>query len=274
MLAKEIPLRIRLVHWNRVEAEERAAQLRTMGHQVHAELPSPPQFIRELAAAPLHALVIDLTRLPSQGRDLAIIIRKAGATRHVPLVFVGGDPAKVTAVKNLLPDAVYTSWENIDQALKNAIDHPLQNPVAPRSVFEAYIQKSLPEKLGIRLNYAVGLVDAPDGFWEHLAKLTAGAKIHACAEASDDLILWFVRAKSELDGNINSKAALIDHNSLWILWPKKTSGASSDLSQQLVRETGLAVGLVDYKICSVDSVWSGLLFTKRKLKKETSGKRS
>jgi hypothetical protein len=273
-LDKDRNYRIRLVHWNREEADERAAKLSVMGYQVNAELPSPPQFVRELAAAPLDALVIDLTRLPSQGRDLAIMIRKAGTTRHLPLVFAGGDPAKVAAVKNLLPDAVYTSWENIDQALKYAIDHPPENPVTLRSVFEAYSQKSLPEKLGIRKNHIVGLAQAPDGFLEHLSKLATDAKIHTGADADDNIILWFVRAKSELDGNINSKAALITHNSLWILWPKKTSRASSDLSQQLVRETGLAAGLVDYKICSVDSVWAGLLFTKRKMKKGTNSMRT
>jgi hypothetical protein len=272
-MEKDRNCRIRLVHWNR-EADERAKQLSAMGYQVDAEPPSPPQFVRELAAAPPDALVIDLTRLPSQGRDLAIMIRKAAATRRLPLVFVGGDPVKVAAIKKLLPDAVYSSWENVDQALAEAIANPPQNPVASRSLFEAYAQKSLPEKLSLRQNHAVGVVHAPDGFIEYLGKTATGAKIHGGADASDDVILWFVQAKSELEGNINSKAALIHHNSLWILWPKKKSGISSDLSQQLVRQTGLAAGLVDYKICSVDSVWSGLLFTKRKIKKVKNSKRA
>ena len=59
-------------------------------------------------------------------------------------------------------------------------------------------------------------------------------------------------------------AALIGAGSLWIIWPKQASGMASDLTQQYVRETGLAAGLVDYKICAVDATWSGLLFTRRK----------
>jgi hypothetical protein len=51
---------------------------------------------------------------------------------------------------------------------------------------------------------------------------------------------------------------------LWIIWPKKTSSLASDLSQPIVRETGLAAGLVDYKVCSVDETWTGLKFTVRK----------
>jgi hypothetical protein len=50
---------------------------------------------------------------------------------------------------------------------------------------------------------------------------------------------------------------------LWIAWPKKASGVASDLSQTVVRQVGLAAGLVDYKICAIDQTWSALLFTRR-----------
>ena len=53
---------------------------------------------------------------------------------------------------------------------------------------------------------------------------------------------------------------------LWIIWPKKASGIVSDLGGQIVRDAGLAVGLVDYKVCAVDETWSGLKFTWRKKK--------
>jgi hypothetical protein len=48
---------------------------------------------------------------------------------------------------------------------------------------------------------------------------------------------------------------------LWILWPKQTSKLQTDLGQQLVQEAGLAAGMVDFKICSIDETWSGLRFT-------------
>lgn len=51
---------------------------------------------------------------------------------------------------------------------------------------------------------------------------------------------------------------------LWIAWPKKASGVASDLTQTVVRKFGLDAGLVDYKICSIDKTWSGLLFTRRR----------
>ena len=56
--------------------------------------------------------------------------------------------------------------------------------------------------------------------------------------------------------------------SVWMIWPKKSSEMATDLTQQVVRGTGLATGLVDYKICAVDATWSGLLFTRRKAKRK------
>jgi hypothetical protein len=53
-------------------------------------------------------------------------------------------------------------------------------------------------------------------------------------------------------------------HSLWFAWPKKASGLTTDLTQQVVRDAGLAHDWVDYKICSIDQTWSGLLFARRK----------
>jgi hypothetical protein len=59
---------------------------------------------------------------------------------------------------------------------------------------------------------------------------------------------------------------LRDDAGLWIVWPKQASGVKSDLTQNIVRRAGLANGLVDFKVCSIDKTWSGLKFRKRKTK--------
>jgi hypothetical protein len=59
-------------------------------------------------------------------------------------------------------------------------------------------------------------------------------------------------------------AILVGKDPLWIAWPKKASGIVTDLTQQRVREAGLNAGMVDFKVCSIDKTWSGLLFTRRK----------
>ena len=63
---------------------------------------------------------------------------------------------------------------------------------------------------------------------------------------------------------ITKVIAVLNGAPLWIAWPKKSSAMESDLSQQIVREAGLAAGLVDFKICAIDETWSGLKFTRRK----------
>ena len=50
---------------------------------------------------------------------------------------------------------------------------------------------------------------------------------------------------------------------LWISWPKKSSGVATDVDENIVREIGLAAGLVDVKVCAVTEVWSGLKFVRR-----------
>jgi hypothetical protein len=51
---------------------------------------------------------------------------------------------------------------------------------------------------------------------------------------------------------------------LWIAWPKRTSKLKSDVSENDVRDTGLANGIVDYKVCAINETWSGLKFAKKK----------
>jgi hypothetical protein len=57
--------------------------------------------------------------------------------------------------------------------------------------------------------------------------------------------------------------ALAPAGTLWISWPKGASGAATDLTENVVREMGLASGLVDVKVCAVDATWSGLKFVRR-----------
>jgi CheY-like chemotaxis protein len=255
--------RLCLIHWNAAEAEERVHLLRSAGYEVAYE-PLDAAVLRRLRADPPDAVVIDLSRLPSHGRDVGLAVRMSKATRHVPLVFVAGAAEKVARVKEQLPDAVYATWSQIGDALPHAIDHPPAEPVAPRSLFDGYSGTPLPKKLGIKPNSAVALVDAPVGFEDTLGELPEGAVHRRQAGAPADVTLWFIRSREDLESRIEEMGAFAERGGLWIIWPKKSSGIVSDLSQTAVREAGLASGLVDYKVCAVDATWSGLRFTRRK----------
>ncbi len=254
-----------MIHWKETEAEERAERLRSAGYDVAYD-PIAPAVLRELRENPPSAVVIDLSRLPSQGRDMGLAVRHYKATRYVPLVFVDGDPEKVKRIKEHLPDAVYTTWDTIRSSLKHAISNPPLHPVAPRSLLDGYSGTPLVKKLGIKPNSTVALVTAPQDFEVTLGKLPPGVTLLRHSRGRPDLTIWFIKSMKDLERRIGRMVNLAEGRGLWIVWPKKTSRIKSDLTQVAVRRVGLASGLVDYKVCAIDTTWSGLLFTQRKTK--------
>jgi hypothetical protein len=257
--------RIRLIHWKESETEKLAEKLRAAGYEVNGE-PVTQGSLRELKRNPPAAVVIDLNRLPGQGRDVGLAVRAGKATRLVPLVFVEGDPVKVARVKKLLPDAEYTSWRRIRSALKRAISRPPTEPVVHQSALAGYSGTPLPKKLGVKPGYVVALVGAPQGFERTLGRLPEGVQLRKQARGKPDLVVWFTRSRRDLERRIGGLGKLAGKGGLWIAWPKKASGVASDLSQADVRRVGLASGLVDYKIAAIDETWSGLKFALRKSK--------
>ena len=255
--------RVRLIHWKPAEALDKVDILQSAGYEVSHETLSPGAF-KEMKENPPDAVVIDLSRIPSQGRDVGLGIRKFKSTRHVPLVFVEGDPDKVKRIQKLLPDAVYTTWDRILEEIKLAITHPPIAPVVPASTMAGYAGAPLPKKLGIKANAKVYLIDAPEGFETSMPNLPEGISFEREIPEHHDLAIWFVKSQEALDKHIKKVKAKVGKGGLWIAWPKKTSGVASDLSQTAVRKKGLSTGLVDYKVCSIDKTWSGLKFALRR----------
>jgi len=254
---------IRLICWNSAEAQEKAARLESAGYKVDFE-PFTPDVMRLVRHDPPAAVVIDLSRLPSQGRDVALQLRQFKSTRLTPLVLCGGDPLKLPKIHELLPDAAYTTWEEILPALVQAIDNPVTNVVVPESSFAGYAGAPLVKKLGIRPHMSVALLDPPPGFVQNLPGLPDGVTWCSQAGVPCDLVIWFIRTYKELVEGLPRVQPGIGKAGLWIVWPKKSSGLESDLTQVAVRKTGLAAGLVDYKVSAIDETWTGLRFALRK----------
>jgi hypothetical protein len=79
-----------------------------------------------------------------------------------------------------------------------------------------------------------------------------------------DFVQFFTKERAELEAEFPAlKQAIASNGSLWISWPKKASKVATDLNENIVREVGLAHGLVDVKVCAVDEIWSGLKFVFR-----------
>jgi hypothetical protein len=220
---------------------------------------------RSLRESPPLAAVIDLTRLPSHGRYVAAEIRATKSIRHIPIVFVDGDPDKVDSIRKVLPDAVYTSRARVASALKRV--KPLADPVAaPRMMNRT--DRTTAEKLGIKAGARVALVDPPPDYLRVLGKLPKEVELEEVIDMTEEpretlpLTLWFVRDPDWYLAGLGRirKRALTSR--IWIIYPKGRN--TSGLTQGLIREAALSVGLVDYKVCSVNEVWTGLLFTRKK----------
>jgi len=256
--------RLVLIHWKPGELPERVARLETSGHRVDTPQLGGGSVLRVLVDDPPDAFVVDLGRAPSQGRDLGAHLRERASTRKVPLLFVGGAADKVAQVRELLPDAAFSSWDEVESALASALANPPRDPVAP-GVFAGYSGTPLPRKLGISSGRTVVLVDAPDGFESILGVLPGDVRIRRQARGPAEVVLLFAGSRSHLERRFESALrATADRGLLWIAWPKKASGVATDLTQAEVRRHGLDRGLVDSKIASLDATWSGLRFTRRR----------
>ena len=126
-----------------------------------------------------------------------------------------------------------------------------------------YSQTPLVKKLGIKSGFNIAFASAPPGYTNEL-DLPPDVTIDSRSNKALDFAQLFVKSEKELKTKFSEYAKRLNASgTLWVSWPKKSSGLTTDLSETIVREFGLASGLVDVKICAVDEVWSGLKFVYR-----------
>ncbi len=123
-----------------------------------------------------------------------------------------------------------------------------------------YSGTPLVRKLGIKPEARLALIGAPDGFDETLGELPPGVLVRRRLGGRPfDVIVAFFARQSELERRLDALAGALDSaGGLWLAWPKRASGVPTDLTDTVVRNLGLATGLVDNKVCAIDHVWSGL----------------
>jgi hypothetical protein len=256
---------VRLVCWNEDHALKRAQLLESAGVRVDASPLETRGLVAGFREHPPDAVVIDLDRLPSHGRELAVALRTSKSTARLPVVFAGGAPEKVDRIRRELPGAVFVEWNAIGRAVRQAVAEPPANPVRPVPHMLRYAGTPLAKKLGLKPDMAVALTAAPEGFVESLGDLPPGSLMQSRLTARTGLAIWFVRSCRELQGAVEHlQARLPIGASAWIAYPKKSGRYKVDFSENDVRAAGLAEGLVDYKVCAIDADWTGLKFARRR----------
>jgi hypothetical protein len=127
-----------------------------------------------------------------------------------------------------------------------------------------YSGTPLPKKLGIKDGFYVRLIEAPSEVVAELKPSLEKCKLARDPKAPLDFAMLFTKSAASLKKEFTQLGKnLAPAGMLWISWPKKSSGVPTDLNENIVREVGLAAGLVDVKVCAVTEVWSGLKFVRR-----------
>src|ERR1035438_1806254 len=128
---------------------EHARDLKKAGFTVDASVLRTSGLIGQFRNQPPAVILIDLDRLPSHGRAVAVVVRSAKSTRHIPIVFAGGLEEKVKTAREQVQGAIFTDWSGVTDGLKMALK---KRAIAGsgKSYMQHYAGSSLVKKLGFK----------------------------------------------------------------------------------------------------------------------------
>ena len=121
-----------------------------------------------------------------------------------------------------------------------------------------YSGTTLPRKLGIGEGATFALVDPPEEATSLLEPLPDGVQ-RTADPAQADVVVVFATVREALARHVEALApAIFPDRTLWVAWPKRASKVPTDITEDVVRELALPLGLVDVKVAAIDVTWSGL----------------
>jgi len=121
--------------------------------------------------------------------------------------------------------------------------------------------KPVVQKLGIKPGFRIFAAGAPAAYGDIVDELPAEVTLLTRPGTTIDMVHLFVTEAAALAGKLRrAREAIAPDGMIWVSWPKKSSGVATDLSDVVVRDAALPLGLVDIKVCAIDATWSGLKF--------------
>ena len=128
-----------------------------------------------------------------------------------------------------------------------------------------YSGTPLAKKLGIGEGDTLVVLDDPGHFGEIAAPLPGAVTMRTSARGKADVAVFFTKSRRKLERRIPSLGRLIyPAGALWVAWPKRASKVPTDMTEDVVRDVVLPLGLVDVKVAAIDEIWSGLKIVWRK----------
>ena len=122
-----------------------------------------------------------------------------------------------------------------------------------------YSGTPLAKKLGIKAHHKVYLKNAPENYRALLGPLPEGVCFLDALNEKADVVHVFVKTVAEMEAALfELQEKIVSNGAIWVSWYKKAAGIPTDVTEDVIRETALALGLVDVKVCAVDEKWSAL----------------
>jgi hypothetical protein len=129
-------------------------------------------------------------------------------------------------------------------------------------VSAGYSATPLVRKLGLKPGYVLALLNAPEA-WS-IPGLEPDVDVSRNLRCRPDVVIAFARSVSDLRRCAGRLVKAISADgALWVAWPRRAGGHTSDVSEQSLRDEFLSTGLVDNKVAALDRDWSGLRFVWR-----------
>ncbi|MEP9357781.1 hypothetical protein [Sphingomonas sp. KR3-1] len=130
---------------------------------------------------------------------------------------------------------------------------------------EGYSGTPLAQKLGLKPGIRAWFCNMPDSVRAEIDPRALGIEEYEAASSGLQAAHIFVTERAKLERELEALLALIDRGGfIWVSWPKKAAGMETDVTEDVIREVALPKGLVDIKVCAVDTIWSGLKLVIRK----------
>jgi hypothetical protein len=122
-----------------------------------------------------------------------------------------------------------------------------------------YSETPLPQKLGIKPGLTVVTINTPKNYRRLLGRIPEGVTFSNRLRSDSSFVHVFIEERRELERRLPVLGDKIAHaGTVWVSWPKRSSGVPTDVTEDVIRAVALPLGFVDVKVCAIDETWSGL----------------
>jgi hypothetical protein len=132
-----------------------------------------------------------------------------------------------------------------------------------------YSGTPLAKKLSLKNGMRVWWAGMADSVRDEIAAEGLQLQRLTSPEAPIDAVHVFVTERADLESKLKQLLPLLNPaGMIWVSWPKKASKVPTDITEDVIRDVALPMGLVDIKVCAVDATWSGLKLVIRRVNRK------